>query len=81
MPSFKPKANKRINVKTNSNITLDGKHNEKMKEFDNIKNNILPKLKNEKRELKNKLKEPYLKIEQQLEIKDKLLKINKKIIS
>jgi|UniRef100_A0A6C0CQ32 hypothetical protein len=79
MPSFKPKANKRINVKTNSNITLDGKHNEKMKEFDNIKNNILPKLKNEKRELKNKLKEPYLKIEQQLEIKDKLLKIKDEI--
>ena len=52
MPSFKPKANKRINIKSNSNITLDGKHNEKMKEFDNIENNILPKLKKEKKTTK-----------------------------
>ena len=33
MPNFKPKANKKIKVKKNANVTLDSKHNEKMTEF------------------------------------------------
>ena len=78
MPSFKPKANKRINIKSKSNITLDGKHNEKMKEFDEIKNSILPKLKKEKKELRIKLK-GKLKIEEKLEIEDKIRKIKEEI--
>ena len=36
MPNFKPKANKKIKVKKNANVTLDSKHNEKMTEFTNI---------------------------------------------
>ena len=38
MPSFKPKANKKISHCHKSIVTLDGKHNEKMMEFDNIEN-------------------------------------------
>ena len=78
MPSFKPKANKRINIKSKSNITLDGKHNEKMKEFDNIKNTILPKLKKERKELRIKLKKK-MKIEEKLEIEDKIRKIKDEV--
>ena len=39
MPSFKPKASKKILINKKSIITLDSKHNEKMKEFSNISNN------------------------------------------
>ena len=44
MPNFKPKANKKIKVKKNANVTLDSKHNEKMKEFENITKKKIPNL-------------------------------------
>ena len=39
MPNFKPKASKKIKVNNKSIVTLDSKHNEKMKEFFDISNN------------------------------------------
>ena len=44
MPNFKPKANKKIKMNSKTVVTLDGKHNEKMKEFLDISNVILPNL-------------------------------------
>ena len=38
MPSFKPKASKKIVVNKKSIVTLDSKYNEKMKEFLDISN-------------------------------------------
>ena len=48
MPSFKPKANKKIMVSKKSNVTVDSKHQEKMNEFKNIDDVIIPNLKKEK---------------------------------
>ena len=33
MPSFKPKATKKIGNNTKNNVTVDSKHHEKMEEF------------------------------------------------
>ena len=44
MPNFKPKASKKITVNNKSIVTLDSKHNEKMKELQDISNNIIPSL-------------------------------------
>ena len=43
MPSFKPKANKKILVSKKSNVTVDSKHQEKMIEFKKITEVIIPK--------------------------------------
>ena len=56
MPNFKPKANKKIKVDKKSTITLDSKHNEKMKEFNDIKHKIIPDLQKRKKLLRKKLK-------------------------
>ena len=57
MPNFKPKANKKIKTNKRAQVTLDNKHNEMMKKFENIEKEDLPKLNNEickvKIELKN----------------------------
>ena len=52
MPSFKPKANKKIVVSKKSNVTVDSKHQEKMNEFQNIAEVIIPKLKKQKQKYK-----------------------------
>ena len=48
MPNFKPKANKKIKVDKKSTVTLDSKHNEKMKDFNDINNKQIPELKKER---------------------------------
>ena len=78
MPNFKPKANKKIKVKKNANVTLDSKHNEKMTEFTNIDEKKIPELKERKRLLKKKLKITK-NIEDILNIKDEIRDIRKKI--
>ncbi len=80
MPSFKHKTNKKIVLDEKSIITLDSKHKEIEKEFDNEKNEILPKLRAKKKLLQNLLKDPSISIEQDLEIKDNIQEINKKIV-
>ena len=78
MPNFKPKANKKIKVKKNANVTLDSKHNEKMAEFTNIDTKKIPQLKETKKLLKKKLK-INKNIEDKLEIQDQINEIRKKI--
>ena len=79
MPAFKPKANKKIPCLNKSNITLDSKHNEKMIEFKNIENIIIPAFKNQKKELKKKLNNPNLLIEDRLSLTDQLKDIKRLI--
>ena len=45
MPNFKPKSEKKIKYAKNNKITLDNKHQEKMKEFLNIKKKYYSKIK------------------------------------
>ena len=79
MPSFKPKANKKISSCKKSTITLDSKHSEKIEEFKKIKEIILPGLIKEKNNLKQLLRNQDLSIEQELEYKDKIKDIKKTI--
>ena len=78
MPSFKPKASKKIKINKKSIVTLDSKHDEKMEEFYDISANIIPKLKKEKKELKSKIK-TIQKIDDRLLIQDKIIELRKKI--
>ena len=55
MPNFKPKASKKICINKKSIVTLDSKHNEKLKEFLDVSKNIIPGLKKEKKKLKKQL--------------------------
>jgi hypothetical protein len=77
MPTFKPKANKKIKICKKSSTTLDGKHKEFVNEFTNDQYYYIPKLKQEKYELNEKLQNnSNLTIEQIMEIKDKIKEIN-----
>jgi hypothetical protein len=80
MPSFKPKTNKKIKYNKKSSITLDGKHKEFINEFSKNENDIIPELKIEKNELKEKLKTNIgLSVEQKLDITDRIIEITKTI--
>ena len=79
MPNFKPKAKKKIKVTKNATVTVDNKHQEKMDEFKNLEENVIPSLKIKEKELKRKLKYEDLNLEEQLESKDELKKIKKQI--
>ena len=83
MPSFKPKTAKKIKVNKKSTVTLDGKHNEFINEFNKDEQDKIPKLKNEKREIIHKLKEndetSTLSIEQILDLKDRIEEVNEEI--
>ena len=78
MPNFKPKASKKIVVSKKSIVKLDDKHNEKMKEFFDISENILPKLSKEKKALKKKIKK-IEDIGEKLEVEDRIKAIKKEI--
>ena len=78
MPNFKPKANKKIKVKKNANVTLDSKHNEKMTEFSNISEKKIPELQKRKKFLKKQLK-IIKNIEDRLNIEDEIKDIRKQI--
>ena len=78
MPNFKPKASKKIVVNKKSIVTLDSKHNEKIKEFIDISNNLIPSLKKRKKILKKKIKK-CKDIGEKLEYQDELIEIRKKI--
>lgn len=74
MPSFKPKKEKKQNL-NNIPATLDDKHQEFVDTFKNNNNNVIPKLKEEKKNLKLLLKKEK-NIDNRLEISDKIIKIN-----
>ena len=77
MPTFKPKTTKKIKVDVNSNVTLDSKHKELIGNFSKEEEK-LPYLFAKKKALKEKLK-GNLKIEEILEIEDKIISIRKQI--
>ena len=82
MPSFKPKATKKIKVSKKYTTTLDSKHREFIEEFDKDETDVVPKLKEEKMLLKEKLQnDPNIQIEEIMEIRDRIKEINETIKS
>ena len=80
MPSFKPKAAKKIKVCRKYTTTLDGKHKEYINKFTKNEFDIIPKLKEERYSLNKQLEiETDMNIEQIMEIKDRLKEINETI--
>ena len=77
MPSFKPKATKKIKICKKYSTTLDGKHKEFMNEFIKDELDIIPNLKEERYNLNKQLElDTNLPIEQIMEIKDRLNEIS-----
>ena len=81
MPSFKPKSVKKFKVNKKSSTTLDGKHREFINEFAKDDNDKIPTLKEERCELKEKLDNVELSIDQKMEIQDRINEINETIKS
>ena len=85
MPSFKPKATKKIKINKKNSTTLDGKHKEFVNEFHKDELDSIPKLKMERENIKqileNNLIEKTLTIEQELDHKDRLNEIKESIKS
>jgi hypothetical protein len=79
MPSFKPKAQKKILINNKSVVTLDNKHTHFISKFDKNENETLPKLKKERVKYKNLLKKKNLDIQDELDYKDCIIEINKQI--
>jgi hypothetical protein len=79
MPSFKPKSNKKLKFNKKSVITLDSKHRDFLNEFLTEENEILPKLKIDKKKLLKKLNDNNISLELKLDIQDKINEINEKI--
>jgi hypothetical protein len=78
MPSFKPKAVKKIKVNKKNSTTLDGKHKEFVNEFAKDENDVIPNLKIEKGELKQQLLDDIT-IEQKMDIQDRITEIDETI--
>ena len=78
MPSFKPKTAKKIKVCKRYSTTLDGKHKEFMTDFSKDEYDTIPKLKEEREQLKQELimSENSSPIEKIMEIKDRIREIN-----
>lgn len=72
MPSFKPKTTKKIVVEKNASITLDSKHNEMLKEFEDNDQYFLPKIKKEIQFLKKEKTKHSNNIEKIIEIENKI---------
>ena len=72
MPSFKPKANKKIRFNKKNAVTLDGKHREYMNDFLKDEQIRIPELKQERSQLEEQLK-TITTIEQRLDIQDRII--------
>lgn len=79
MPIFKPKNTKKIVVSNNSIVTLDIKHSELLKQFEDELNVNVPNLKKERLEIKNLLENGQLSLEQTLDYQDKIKNITHQI--
>jgi Poxvirus Late Transcription Factor VLTF3 like len=81
MPSFKPKAFKKIKISKKNSTTLDGKHKEFINEFTKDEISVIPDLKQEKELLKEELSnsENTLSVEQKLDIQDKINELDRQI--
>jgi hypothetical protein len=78
MPNFKPKSNKKIKFNKKSSITIDNKHKEFLNEFSKDENNIIPNLKIEIYEIKQKLLQESS-LEKRLDLLDKISELTEKI--
>jgi hypothetical protein len=77
MPSFKPKAAKKIKVSKKNSTTLDGKHREFLNEFAKDEADTIPTLKSEKTSLREQLSNvDDLTIEQKMEMQDRINEID-----
>ena len=77
MPSFKPKATKKIKFCKKYSTTLDGKHKEFLNEFTKDDFDTIPQLKEERYNLKIQLEtDKTLPIDNIMEIKDRIKEIN-----
>jgi hypothetical protein len=81
MPSFKPKANKKIKINKKNTTTLDGKHKEFLHEFSQDEKDRIPQLKQERTGLREKLGERGITIEQRMEMEDHIREITETILS
>ena len=81
MPNFKPRSNKKLKFNKKSSITLDTKHKEFLNEFSKDEHDVIPDLKIERHELKEKLRTEFdsLTLEQRLDIEDKIFEITDRI--
>jgi hypothetical protein len=80
MPSFKPKASKKIKVCKKYTSSLDSKHKEFVNEFIKDEFDTIPRIKEERYMLNKQLElENKLTIEQIMEIKDRIKDINETI--
>ena len=77
MPSFKPKTNKKIKFCKKNSTTLDGKHKEFMFEFSKDEKDRIPKLKEEYKEINEKINNNNndLSIEQKMDYIDRMQEI------
>jgi hypothetical protein len=79
MPAFKPKPNKKMKFNKKASVTLDSKHKDFLNEFSKDENYLLPELKLERQELKEKIKNTNLSVEEKLDIQDQINEISEKI--
>jgi hypothetical protein len=80
MPSFKPKATKKIKLCKKYTTTLDSKHKEFVNEFTKDEFYTIPKLKEERYSLHKQLEiETELSIDEVMEIKDRIKEIDETI--
>ena len=78
MPNFKPKTDKKIVIDKKSIQTLDRKHSEKLRDFESKKKKIL-KWKKQKKALREHLLNNHGNHEENIEIRDKIRFLSKKI--
>ena len=78
MPSFKPKATKKIRHDKNSTITLDNKHKEIIEKFRVNEEEVIPSLKRKKATLRERLL-TNITMEEKLEIDDEISKVKQQI--
>lgn len=78
MPSFKPKPVKKIKINKKNSTTLDGKHKEFLNEFNKDEHEHIPKLKEERQELLDKMSS-QVDLERKLDMQDRIDEITKKL--
>ena len=79
MPAFKPKNIKKFNMPKKNITTLDSKHKEIIDEINVNKQDLLPLLQKEKKEIHLQLKNNTLSVDDRLELQDSLIVTKEKI--
>ena len=76
---FKEKANKKIIVNKKKTVTLDSKHNEKLDEFQNDEDNVIPELENKVNKLIKQVRQKNIDLEVKLNLKDEIKVLKQQI--